>query len=378
MKPTRVDRRAEIVAGFREHRETSDAADDVAELRQFAHDGVPPEMVREEEPEAGTVEPEAEPEPEARPQPVLNRKVKVRGQEIDLSTLSEEQIVAAIQKGIAGDSYLDEARSKADQASAALERVNTLLAQQGTQGVRGPGAEHPGTETTKPEGTTDPEHPEVDPYESVVNKIAFEDPKEAAKSLRALVEGANDPRRIQPVVTQALQQTRADDELARSKAMRDRFAAERKDIAEDPLAVAVLQQDIAGRQYQDLKALGFEDHQLPKTREEIAKWHLHYRGEGMRVRSMETLFNESIAKYDEWKGGPKPAETNRQAPPRIAATIDRTERRARLPQQPTRTAVPQRTNAEQPQQRDRSAVVQEMIAARKAPRTPPPRVARPA
>lgn len=379
MKPTRVDRRAEIVASFREGRETSEAAEDVAELRQFAHDGIPPEMVREEEePAAEDAEPAVtEPEePEERPQPVLNRKVKVRGQEVDLSTLNEDQILAAVQKGLAGDSYFEEGRRVADDAKAALERVNALLAQQGKQGLRSPGAEHPGAEPAEPDGTAQPEHPEVDPYENVVNEIAFKDPKEAAASLRALVEGQNSQQRIQPVVTQALQQQRANDELARSKATRDRFATDRKDIADDPLAIAVLQQDIAGRQYQDLKALGFEDHQLPQTREEIGKWHLHYRGEGMRVRSMEKLFNESIAKYDEWKGAPKPAETGRQAPPRIAATIDRTERRTRLPQQPTRTAVPQRTNAENPQQRDRSAIVQEMQRDRKAPRTPPPRVAR--
>jgi hypothetical protein len=379
-KPNRIDPRQAIYDRFRADRVTNEAAEDVAELRAFANQGAPPEML--EQPQAEQQQPEQQsrqqqPEQQDQDKPlVISRMLKVRGQEIDPSTLSEQQLIGALQKGLAGDDYLNEARSKADEATAALQRVNTLM-QQTEQRVRGPAAEHPGSETTgtPAPGQTDAigEHPAeaaVDPWVDAVKQIAFEEPEKAAKTLQTIVEGIVAKGAKQGAKEQ-LYEDRKSDELARNKRMLEDFKTKHPDIASDPRAVAAVKTDVATMQYADLLALGFAETALPKVTDtqELARWHLHYRTEGAKVRPIGDLMEKAVTDFRTWKGSPAetPPESQPVAKPRVVVKLDRTERRETIPQQPNRSVSP-RPDAGQPQQRDRSDVVAQMARTRAAPR----------
>jgi hypothetical protein len=66
---------------------------------------------------------------------------------------------------------------------------------------------------------------------------------------------------------------------------------------------------------------------------------------------------------------PTPPQGGPAAAPRVDLTVDRTQRQAAVPQQPTRSAAPRPAPAaEVAQRRNPSAVVQTMKAARLAPR----------
>lgn len=373
-RPTRIDPRDEIAKRFRAERHTNEAAEDAAQLREFANQGVPPEMLAE--PEQTTQQPEPR-QAEEPPPLVISRPLKVRGKEIDPSTLTQDQLIDALQKGLAGDDYLNEARSKADEAASALTRVNTLL-QETEQRVRAPAAVHPGSETTgtPAPGTTDPAavHPGADAVDprivEAVKQLQFEEPETAARSLQTIVEGIVEAK-ARPVAHEALRADRRADELARNHKTLEDFKNDNPDIATDPRAVAAIKQDIATMQYEDLKALGFTDQQLPNQadQKELGRWHAHYRSEGAKVRPMSTLMETAVTGFREWHKG-TPAETPAepvQAKPRVVVKLDRTERRETIPQQPNRSVAP-RPDTAQSQPRDRSSVVADMVAARQRPR----------
>lgn len=352
----RVDPRDAIVARFREGRETDESESDAAEIRRFANQGLPPEMVEPPEPEL-EVEPEPEPETVA-----PRRRVKVRGQEIELT---DEELIAAAQKGLAGDSYFEEGRRTADEAKQALDRVNVLL-RQTEQGLRTPAAEHPGDQTAEPEARGAPEHPEVDPFVDAVKQIAYEEPEKAGATLRALVENVVRAG-TKPATQEVLRETRQSDELARSRAAMTASIGKHQDIAQDPMAIAAIQHQIAVDQLEDLKALGIEESALPKTRDEIGRWHLFYRAEGMKVTPMAQLFTDAIDRFQKWKGGtaePPVADPTRRVGPRVEVSIDRTQRRANIPQQPTRAVAPRPDSRQPTPPQDRSAVVQRMMEQR--------------
>jgi hypothetical protein len=361
----RPDPRAEIAKRFSERRVRSEEADDVAELRAFANQGVPPEMTAQSEPEQQQTEQTEQPL-------VVKRKVKVRGQELELS---EEELLAAAQRGLAGDSYMDEARRKADEASSTLTRVNTLL-QQTEQRVRGPAAEHPGSETTEtpaPGTEASGEHPAeeaVDPWVDAVKQLQFEAPEEAAKTLKTIVEGVV-AKGAKQGAQETLREDRRRDELARNFKTLEDLKTKHPDIASDPKAVAAVKTDVAAMQYEDLKALGFTEAQLPNPtdQKELGRWHLHYRHEGAKVRPMNDLMETAVSDFRKWKG--TPAETPQDqiptAKPRVEVKVDRTQRRETIPQQPNRSVTP-RADQGQPQQRSRSEVVAAMARRRAEPR----------
>jgi hypothetical protein len=372
------NKRNAIVSRFKQQRDTS-ADDDVAELLAFANHGIPPELAkpapqqkqRAAPVDLGEPEPEHEPEPtteekateftsdEPEPEPVkpAKRKLKVRGAEVELT---EDELLAAAQRGLAGDSYLDESRRK-------LDEVNDLLRTTKTRAEpASPSAVHPGA----PAGTTAEPSPGADsdgnttqksPLTKVVELLQFGDPEEAAQELDRHIDNRAAQR------SQAtLQRERLRNETTRSARFLKEFADQHPDLANDGFASAAMERRLFELQREDLVQLaqqfGKDDTAVPTSPAEIAKWHLYYRTEGHPVRDVPTLLKQSKDDFVKWKGTGKSNEPPTvKAAPRIEVQVDRSQRRQAIPTQPSRTGTP-RPDAQQPANapRDRSAIVREM------------------
>lgn len=360
----RLDKRDAIAARFKTGRGTNnEAAEDAAEILAFANQGLPPGMTEkpvvaaEEEAELPADREEEIPE-----QPVAKRKLNVRGREVELT---EDELVAAAQRGLAGDSYFEEGRRTADEAKAALERVNVLL-RDAPKGNRTPAGEHPAGEEAETPERGSAEHPELDPFVETVRLISYEDPEKAAASLRDLVRGEVQTASKQSA-TDAVEHERQRDELARNRKTLDAFKSDHADIANDPLAVTVVKTKVAEKQHEDLVAIGYDPAVLPRPDDlqEIGRWHLFARSKGFKVRSVETLLDEGTKDYQAWKGGGENDVVVEppKGKPRVEVRLDRSERRANIPQQPSRAATP-RPDADTPQPKNRSDVVAAMARTR--------------
>lgn len=366
-------RRADIVARFRDGRtNNNDAADDVAEINAFANQGLPPELVpAPPAPPAPVVavasaiedqqaDPEAPPVP--RVEAPAKRKVVVRGQTLELT---DEEILAAAQKGLAGDDYFAEAKRKLDEVNVLLRDTKTRAAPSSPDATH-PGAPAPGQTAEQPTPPADPAHPGLD-LSQVVEQIQFGDPAKAAELLAQAIStsAANSSQ-------ETLQNERLRNESARSQRFLKEFEGENPELADDPIANAAIERLLYDFQRDDLVKLmaasGVEESKVPTNPNQIAKWHLYYRTEGHPVRDVPTLLKEAAGKVKAWKGttaDPPPAPAPTPAPPRIEVAVDRSKNRASIPQQPSRTVAPRPDAVTQPAPpRDRSSVVQGVMAQR--------------
>lgn len=379
----RVDsRRQAIVARFREDRNTE--GDDRDDISDFARSGMPqefqhpvPDLAPEEAPPVAPAEaaPEvAVQETEQAPTPKV--KVKVRGQEIEIS---QDEYHAAAQKGLAGDDYLREARGKLDEVDALLRDTKnraTHPAQSGTHPAGHDGVQ-PGERDAAP--AADPQQPGDDPLQAAIEAIQFGDPADARKLLGDT---------IQQVAATAAQSTlqgeRTRDEIARSRAVLKDFADQHPELATDPRSRAAMEATVYELQIEDLKQLGVDPAQLQTrtghvTPADIAQAHLWYRTKGFKVRSPAELLQKAHEDFLEWRGIKPSRPANEPAsdpspqpplPPRVEVRVDRNDRRQAIPAQPSQSAAPHRPAPAQPapQARDRSSVVENMRQLRGRPR----------
>lgn len=367
------ERRNDIVARFRKSRQdesTSEAAEDVKQIRDFTRSGMPPELLALEAAEVATPEPEPEPAPteaaeaEPEPAPPTKRKLKVRGKELELT---DEELVAAAQKSLAADDYLDEAKAK-------LKEVDALARQYRDMAARGSQAQHQGqeqsgaqsaTQTTQSEaGEPTSEtivHPD-DPFAKVVETIQYGDPKEAAPQLKSMV--AEEAARM---AKEELRNERLRNDSIRSGKILKDFEAAHPELANDQFARAAIERRLFDLQVEDIKALGLSEDVIPKSPRDVANWHQFYRVEGHNVRDAAALLTTARDDFLQWRGGPKPASPapGTAAPTKVTVTLDRAQRRAQIPQQPTRTVTPKSDAQTAPvQPRARSDIVKEMMANR--------------
>jgi hypothetical protein len=357
-KPKRFTdpKRNAIVARFRENRST-EADEDAAEILAFAHHGIPPELVSR--PRA--VEPEPEPDPvvEDTPPadaPVKRTKVIVRGREMELS---DEELLAHAQKSLAADDYLGEAKGK-------LDEVNQLLRDTRTRAAPGPTPHTPapqaGERTDQPTDTP-VEHPARKPMSKVVELLQFGDPEEAAAELDRSID-----ERAAQRSSQALQRERLRNETTRSHRFLQEFATEHPDLAQDSYASAAMEKRLFELQREDLvklaKSFGKDESVVPTSPAAIAQWHLYYRTEGHPVRDVPNLLKQTRDDFVSWRDKGKPAKEEpapKPAAPRVEVVVDRSARRATIPQQPSRTVTPKPDAAvTPPAPRDRSAIVAQM------------------
>lgn len=367
-QPREDNRRNDIVARFRQRREQTEQSD-IDDIRAFAHQGLPPEMVerQEEQPLDPEIEQPAAP-------PVAKHKIKVLGEEKELTI---EELTALAQKNAAGDAYLEEARSlkqdlalKSRELDDRMRRVDELLnsGQRSTQ---------PAQNQTGQNGAQSGEEPAVEnqdsPYTKLAKDIVYGEPEEAGRNIQTTVETA-----ATTAARQELERQRQQDEITRSKKFVREFQADHADIDEN--AEAVITKRIYDLQSEDLEKLaptiGLRPDQLPTRREDIANWHLFYRTQG-KVRSVEEMTKTAYDDFVKWRG-PRTAEppktetpatsTQPQVPPKVVIAVNREERRMQIPQQPTRTSVPAQVQPTAQQPASRSQIVANMAALRARPR----------
>lgn len=355
------DARSQIIKGFREHRKVqAEQGEEGAEIEGYAQDGMPPELqqLRDDEP-VDIVDAAAEPvEPVADPK---KHSLKIRGETREYTT---DEIIAAAQKALAGDDYLDEAKAKARKITDDVDEIlNAARSKVNSQPSSG---KHPAGENGEVRAEDNPdlaagEHPAD---KRLVEEITYGDPEVAEKRLTSTIDTA-----AEKAARKVLSENRMTDEVARSQRIFTSFLDENADLAQDPYARSVMTQAIFDLQVEDLKAIGVPDDKLPKTMADLDSWHTWYRSQDAKVRGVKEILTEAKNKYVAWKGTPAPAtDTTKRGQPRVELSPERTQRRESISPQPTRSAAPARARAAPaPQQTDRSAIVERMRQSRGQP-----------
>jgi hypothetical protein len=372
------DKRAAILSRFRQDRGVEATADNPDEV--IGRAGLPPEFAAQPEPQLRDPETgrfvgqeaageedstdtgviEAQPAPQ--PQTI---KLKVHGKEIELPI---EEVIGKAQIALASDEMFDTAKSR-------LKEVDALLADTRNKVARGdqPGAHQPGQQPAQP-GTLPaapaPGTPTEDPFGKLIETIQFGDPDEAKQLLGQTIRTAAAQE------TQAqLQQARFRDEGARAaKTVKD-FEAAHPDIAQDPMAVAAIEQNVYAQQLTDLKNIGIDPNTIrgdgmPPTPGDISNAHRWFRVEqGMTsLKTPQQMLESAHDSFLDWKGikkanpaTPAPNTPAQKATPVVDLTIDRSARRQAIPQQPSAVATTRPSPAQPaPAPRDRGSIVQAM------------------
>lgn len=365
--------RNDIISRLRARRVQETADDDESDAQQinrFARSGMPPELlglaaqgdVPTPAAEASQEQvSEEEPEPAA---PPAKRKLKVRGQEVELT---EDEVVAAAQKFLAADNYLDEAKSK-------MEEVNRLLAgarqtqptARSDQPTTPQGARQNATQSADPDEDLAPAVADTpDPYVELAEKIQFGDSADAAKSLATLVtmEAGRQSEK-------ALLDQRMRSDALQSQRIVQKFSEEHPELAKDEFASAAMEKHLYRLQVEDM-AKFWSPEEIPQTPADVARWHQYCRAQGLEVRDVGTLLTTARDNFLAWKGTPATPQTSAASSgaPKIAVNVDRAARRAAVPLQPTRTvtARPDSVSAP-PSTQTRSDIVKQMMNQRSKPR----------
>lgn len=368
-------KRDAIVARFRTDRglEADGQRDDITE---FTRSGMPPEfaepgVVEPPEPPAPAADIEAEPAAPAGDAP-QRFKVKVRG---EIRELTQEELIANAQIALGAENYLDEAKGKLKEVDSLLQRTRNQAPHPGQDGV------HPAApnraQTTEPadDNAGDSQHPENAAHK-LIELLQFGDPNDAGKALEDTIS-----ERVNIGVEAALVKQRLEDEGARTNKVVKDFEGKYPELAVDMRARAVIETDVVAAQIEDIKALGVDpatirQDGLPPTPGDIAVAHRWYRAKGYQVRSPEVLLQSATDDFLKWKGDTaKPTQQTPAAPatptnPRVEVTVDRTVRRAAIPQQPSRTVTPRPASPSPSpaQPRDRSDIISAMRQTRNQPR----------
>lgn len=366
------DKRKNIFGRFRSDRnaeaENSNNADH--ELLAFAHQGLPPELADQEKQAAAEAEAGAQ-EQESQPAVPPKIKVKVRGEERELTI---EELTAAAQKGLAGDEYLTEARSTLDAAKSLRAQIEAERA--------GQPAKHPGERTgaaeEQPTREETAEHP-GESSESVVEALQLEAPDVAAKKLDEYFD--RKMKGVEETVAtksrETLEAERIRDETTRSQNAQKEFAERNAELAENKYFRAALEVELYDQQMSDLQKLGVTSEKMQAqigrapTNADIAVWHRWYRANGYKVRSVDAMLDDSTSVVLEANPSFKPKSaasdtpaTTRTEPAReakVTVNVDRTARRAVLRPQPTRSATPRPAAPAAPKDTDRSSVVAQRV-----------------
>lgn len=310
------------------------------------------------EPEAEPAEGESvvgevvKPEPAPAPAP-KTYTIKVRGQDV---TLTESQLLERASKVEAADSYLQESRDL-------LEEAKNIKAERA-----GRDRQHPDGQSSTQDGDLDADtqpsptrHPAPD-FKSVVEKIQFGDPEEAARDLEKIVD-----QRVAKGTDEGHVARLFNTDLAKSqKALAD-FRAANPDLDKDPLAEAAIEQTMYALYREEIVGLGLDEAQIPKDPKTLANWHRFYRVNGHPVSQTADLFVKAKDRFDEWRGVPKQQAQQhppRKEAPRVLVNVDRTARREAIPTQPTRSVAPVPDAQRNPVRATGSDVVAQMRRAR--------------
>lgn len=339
--PEPAERRDEIATGPK----PDDARKAIAERMKARRNGTPdPEFEgdfsdpkamygREGVRHAGDPEPVPEPAaadraaepaaPEATPEK-KTYKLKVRHEERELP---EDEVLALAQKAAASDSYFEEGRRYLDDAKRLHEEAARATSRPHQDGNS---AQHEHV----PEPTAGDPHQD-DHYAKLAEELQLGDPKEVGKKLQATIAKA-----VAEQTNSTLVQSAIKEDFQTSMRTLDTFRKANPEIASDPMAEAAMERLVYDGYREDLQKIGVTADRMPRDPKQLADWHRFYRVQGQEVRSTNDLLNDAKGKFQEWRGTPKPAPTPAAPAATARVVVDRTERRAAIPTQPTRATTP--------------------------------------
>ena len=290
----------------------------------------------------------AEPQPEVRQPRMITQTI--RGKQV---TKSEDEWLELARKVDAADSYLEESRVLLETAKdIRAERAGqTDRPNDGQTGAQDDGRTQDAPVAHRPNGELD--------LKSVIEKIQFGDPEEAAQELGRVITTVASQQADQGQINRLIA-----NDLAKSQADLKAFRAANPELDQDKIASVVIENLIYDIYRDEIKALGMDESQIPDNPKDLADWHRFYRVNGHNVSKTSDILTKAKDKFTAYRGGSpqqKPAPTPR-GEARIAVNVDRTERRMAIPLQPTRAVVPRRDEAQPAKtpEQSRKEAVQDM------------------
>ena len=286
-------------------------------------------------------------------QPAQKHRLKINGRIVELTT---EQLIERASKVEAADSYLEETRSLLKEAKAVRS---------------GRTVRHDGENRAETDDLgTDPVELEVQNPEpstrSVIEKIQFGDPDEAAAELDRLVDHRAGKKATEGQLDRVIKQ-----DLARSQKQLKEFSDANPQLGNNRVAALAIEDGMYRGYREDMVALGLTEDQIPTNANELAHWHRFYRVNGYDVRSTKDLLEgskkEFLTSIGQFGGNRRqnPAPSRQQ--PRVQINVDRDQRRMAIPSQPTRSVAPRRDVQPQNRPQTGSDVVANMRRARGQP-----------
>jgi hypothetical protein len=298
-------------------------------------------------------DPSSKPAPaEAGDRPPSSEKLyraKVNGVDV---LLTEDEVVAEAQKSLAAGDLLAQAkeiyRGAKREASAAPNQGDDPASQS----------------FAPPPGPLPNQEP---PIEALIEDLQFGDPEAAGTRLAQTIVSRAE-RAAGHAAREAVVRERIERELAGAQRTVASFEAANADLARDEFAREAIERQVYREYAEDLKALGIPPGHIPQDPLARASWHNQLRAAGAPVRDMGTILTAARDRFVAWRGGgtptPKSPREAARAAPRIEVSVNRDERRAVLPTQPTRASVPPKAAAAALPQRGRSDVIAGMRKAR--------------
>ncbi len=277
-------------------------------------------------------------------------KLKVRHQDLEMD---EDQVLALAQKAAAADSYFEDGRRFYEEARRQADSR------------RAAGAPQQGQPRAQDEQPHDPSQgdPHQDPLAAVLEKVQFgADPKEAAKELRAVVNQTVQQTALNTSQRALVQQKMAED-VTETLTEFQRIKSENPTLFADEFAEPIMQKLLVDGYKEDLRKIGVPENRIPANPNDLADWHRFYRIKGQPVRKAATLLNDVKQRYSDWRSGTQ--QTNKPVDANQRVAVNRDERRASIPSQPTRSAAPAQVPQTAPQRKTREQVLADMRASRR-------------
>jgi hypothetical protein len=277
------------------------------------------------------------------------RTLTVRGKTVEMT---DDEILAAAQKTLAGDSYLDEARGL-------LEEAKQIKAERAGHDPQHPEGQNSRTRNDGQDADPDEarQHP-GDELEEAIEQIQFGDPKEAAAKIRKVMKTVSEQEADEGQMRRLVK-----NDIARVQVVLKTFSDANPTIANDKIAAQAIEQFVYDVTREEIEKLGDVDaSKIPQNPAELANWHRFYRINGRSVSNPEALLESAKGRYLKWKGvSEQPVVPAAKVAPRVVVNVDRTERRAAMPTQPTRSMAPRPDAQARPTEgRSRSETIMKM------------------
>lgn len=292
-------------------RDEDDTDDDLAQLGLSSEDIARARGQRaaaQEIDEDDEIEPQPRRQQPQQPDQDAPRKaLKINGRTV---LMTDAEILDAASKTLAADAYLEESRRLLKEAKAI--RAGRTASHSGEND----------TETT--DLGSDPPEPGAQDHEpstrSVIEKIQFGDPDEAAAELDRLVDSRAGKKASEGQLQRLMSQ-----DISRSKKALADFTKENEALAGNRVAALAIEQGMYDGYAEDILALGISEDQIPQDKNTLANWHRFYRINGFETRSTKELLNASKDKFlkdvGAFRGQRQQQQPSRQQP-RVQVNVD--------------------------------------------------------